>query len=890
MKKYKHTLNLPKTKFSIKASPKRELEILEETADLYNTLKDDNKPTYVLHDGPPYANGNLHHGHILNKVLKDIVYKSRTMIGYNVDFVPGWDCHGLPIENEVDKKLGPKRHKMSKNELRAEYRKYAAKFVDIQREQFKRLGVTADWDNPYLTMSSEYEAITLRELSKCVDAGLVYKDLKPVFWCPTHLTALANSDIEYNEKHVSTSVYALFPMELGCNEFLAVWTTTPWTLSVNKAVAVKEDANYVLVSVDDKEIWVAQDLLDSMVARMGWTNYGIVNSHPGHAFTNERYVNPLSDEVCPIVVSDHVTTDTGTGFVHIAPAHGEDDFRVGRKHGLEIESAILDNGRNKDGLKVSPLSSNVIVELQSKNRLLWTGQYTHSYPYSSRSHKPVIMKATQQWFIAIDKPFNDGPSLRERALAAVDDVEWLPEAGKNRIKGMLESRPDWCISRQRTWGVPVPSFRCKECGESTIRKDLIETLAAHIVLNDNMDFWFEDHSEGNNFGCEHCGALMSLIPETDIVDVWFDSGTSNAAVLGGKTADLYLEGSDQHRGWFQSTLLAALGADNPLPYKTVLTHGFVVADDGEKLSKSKGNFKDPYKVINQEGAEIFRLWVAQSNFRADIRISDEILAGAKQTGHRIRNTIRYLISNLYDFEPGVTKPERLIKFDQEIVRRAIKLNDSAVENYENFNFHAIVKDVEAFCINDLSSFYIEATRDRLYCDAANSESRRSVQMAMYMTVRMLIAVMAPIMSFSMYDAWNHLPGESNSEFVFQGKKLVRFSAPENEESELMFNLLKEIKDNAFVQIEELRAAKKVGANYEATALVSVPKDIRYLLPFEVVRQVLGVSSLSIITDDTNKVHTEVSVASGDQCQRCWRFTTLHAESDVCSRCYEVVKG
>ena len=603
MKKYKDTLNLPKTDYPIKLNPKREVELVEEWKELYSDIQKSraNSTEFVLHDGPPYANGHLHHGHILNKVLKDIVVKYNNLIGRRAEFKPGWDCHGLPIEVQVDKKLGPKRHQMSKEELQAEYRKYAADFVDVQREEFRRLGVIADWDNPYLTMDDTYEKQTVVELEKFAKAGLLYKDLKPVFWCPNHRTALANSDIEYKDDHVSTAVFVLFPMTgLSYPAHIAVWTTTPWTLYVNKAAAVKEDAMYSRIKIDGKEVWVAADLVEKLAEKLNWGDYQETKRISGKAMALGKYINPLSSAVCPIVVSDHVTTESGTGFVHIAPAHGEDDFRVGKKHELDVDSAIGDNGRDIKGRKVQELSRYVIDRYTDQGLLLLSEPYKHSYPYSSRSHKPVIMKATEQWFINVDKPYNDGPTLRERALQAVEEVKWLPEHGKNRIKGMLENRPDWCISRQRSWGVPITA-------------------------------------DGKQ--------------EQDILDVWFDSGVSNAAVMGSKTVDLYLEGSDQHRGWFQSTLLASLGANEIVPYKAVLTHGFVVDDKGEKLSKSKKNYVDPFKYIKSKGAEFLRLWVASSEFRDDIRVSQHILDGVEQTHHRIRNTVRFMLSNLYDYQP-----------------------------------------------------------------------------------------------------------------------------------------------------------------------------------------------------------------------------------------------
>jgi len=857
MKKYKHTLNLPKTSFPIKSSTKREEEIVKEfeTDKLYYSLQNSNKQPFTLHDGPPYANGHLHHGHILNKVLKDIVYKSHTMMGYNVDFKPGWDCHGLPIEVEVDKKLGSKRREMSKLELRQAYREYAKKFVDIQRDEFKRLGIIADWEYPYLTMDYTYEAETLRQFNKIVKAGLVYRDLKPVFWCPTHRTALAESEIEYIEGHQSESVYALFPMAYGHNEYIAVWTTTPWTLSVNKAVAVKGDAFYIMCEIGGKQIWFAEDLADQIAEKLGHDpqkQLVIFRKHRGHVFAgkpNEPYVNPLNNQDCPIFVSDHVTTDSGTGFVHIAPAHGEDDFKLGKQHNLEIENAIGDNGKSADGLNIKELNDHVINELKSKDRLLSKETTIHKYPYSTRSHRPVITRATSQWFINIDKPFNNGPNLRDRAIQAVDEVTWVPKTGKKRILGMLKTRPDWCISRQRVWGVPIHAYNCSTCNYFEFEKDIDDLATLKFELY-GSDFWFWPN-KGPNIKCPNC--KTKLIMNQDILDVWFDSGVSNAAVLGGTTADLYLEGSDQHRGWFQSTLLAALGSENDIPYKTVLTHGFVVDNKGEKLSKSKRNYTDPFKIIKQYGAEVFRLWVAQSDFKNDVRVSAEALDGAKRTAHKIRNTVRYLLSNLYDFDPkAFNRKQRKPEIDSYIIGEALLVYNRAMDYYKSFQFHTIVKEVESFCINDLSSFYIEVSRDRLYCDKADSTSRRSAQAAMYLIARMLITIMAPIMSFTMHDAWKHLPNTKNNVFKASLKTIQHSYSGSSK-----FKIIRHIREIALVELEKLRQAGKIGAAYEAQATVTVAESFFQISP-HTIEKMLGVSGLLLRCDNVTEPTVEVS--------------------------------
>lgn len=891
MKKYKETLLLPKTEFPIKASAEREVELLKKWEDekLYSKIQHDRDESsaFTLHDGPPYANGHLHHGHILNKVLKDIIVKYNNLLGRRAEFVPGWDCHGLPIETEVDKELGPKRHQMSKPDLRKAYREYATKFVNIQREEFKRLGVLADWDNAYQTMHPKYEANTLRELAKFATAGLLYRDYKPVYWCPNHLTALANNDIEFKEDHVSTSVYVMFPIEFGQqNEYLAVWTTTPWTLSVNKAVAVKADAWYSLIEVGDKQIWIATDLVEMLAKKFGWTDWHEVNRHPGHAIANEKYINPLSARICPIVIGDHVTTDTGTGFVHIAPAHGEDDFKLGKQYGLEIESAVGDNGKSPSGLNLKDLNEYVISRYKELGWLLLSEPYTHKYAYSTRSHKPVITRATYQWFVNIDKPYNGGESLRQRALKALDEVKWLPEHGYNRIKGMLETRPDWCLSRQRTWGVPIPALKCNACGHTSIDADYINSVAKFFAEDGALDEWFEN-SPLPHLECSSCGATGSSEFETAILDVWFDSGVSHAAVMNSKPVDLYLEGSDQHRGWFQSTLLATLGANEVVPYKTVLTHGFVVDEKGEKLSKSKKNYVDPFKLIAKDGAELLRLWVAASDYRVDIKFSQLILDGVKQTQHKIRNSVRYMIASLSDFNPNTDGVEELERLDQYMLYLWRNVYNECMEAYKDYSFHRVVRLVENFCVNDLSSFYFDVIKDSMYCDGKTSKERRSTQTALYHIASEMIPLMAPIMSFTMEDAWAHLGKEGSVHNAFLPAKIFGFDKWTVD----CYNKLRELKRLANIELEKLRETKEIGAGIDANVEVTFPLDwLDFAWNHRLLAKLFGVSNVTIKPDAD--VTAKATKASGDQCQRCWQYVVgvgSKEPNDVCERCADAMR-
>jgi len=898
MKKYKDTLILPKTNFPIKSSPASEEtrinewyceNLFDKRICMHNALR---PVKFVLHDGPPYANGHLHHGHILNKVLKDIVIKSKFMAGCGVEFVPGWDTHGLPIEVEVDKKLGHKKHELSKLEFRKLCREYAAEYVDIQRKEFERLGVLGSWDDSYMTMTNHYEAQTVRELANFARAGLLYKGIKPVYWCPTHRTALAEAEIDYKEDHVSTSVYALLKVKDKPSRYLVIWTTTPWTLEANVAVAVSADAQYIIHDMGGAQFIFAKQLANNvMVAvNMVFNDKDTVLTCKGSDLQGMQYELPFGNGTGVVVVSDHVNMESGTGCVHIAPAHGEDDFIVGKKYGLPIVSAIGDDGKTKAGLNIEASNKYVIDSLTERKMLLYTQDVTHKYPYSARSHRPVIVKTADQWFISVDKPFNGGPSLRDRALAAIKEVKWIPGYGYNRIKGMLETRPDWCLSRQRTWGVPIPVFY--DSNGPVIDPEVMDTVA-DVYEREGADAWYEMDSDQLSHGKLPAG----LRKEMDILDVWFDSGVSNAAVMGGKQVDLYLEGSDQHRGWFQSTLLAALGSRELVPYKAVLTHGFVVDEHGEKLAKSKKNYVDPFAIIKQEGAEVLRLWVASSAFTEDIRVSKTILDGVKQTYHKIRNTTRYLLATLSDFEPytNMVRPEDLKGLDKYMVLLAQQLEGRVKKAYEDYDYCAVVKDVEHFCNIDLSSFYFDVVKDILYCDRENSNRRRSVQTAMYRIARILIHVMSPILCFSMDEAWGYLPklNKDMDRVHLPSYDLPYLSVDDFYDNLLVdkYNMLRTLRRAVNIKLEEIRNNKEIGAPYEAEVGITAPAEYwQCTKNMEEVRQILMVSKVTIVTGETLTV--EARHASGPQCQRCWSFVGdvgTHEPNDVCERCAEALR-
>lgn len=884
MKKYKDTLNLPKTSFPIKSKPARELELLKKwnEENLYNALREHkkDKPEFILHSGPPYVNSKIHGGHILNAALKDIVIRHKCLSGYKPNLKLGFDQHGLPMELAVSKK-----HKFTNRlEFRQRCREHAEKYASIQLKQFNRLGALHD-GQPYHTMSPEYEAQTLRELAKLVDAGLLYKDLRPVFWCPTHRTALADSEIEYVDDHESLAVYVLYCLNNG--EYVAVWTTTPWTLPANFGLAVKSDAMYRLYNINGKNVWMAEDRLPVVLSdlELDLEDSCYLTAAKGTYFCGLSYESQFENHVGGIIeASDHVTTDSGTGFVHIAPAHGEDDFRFGKKYNLPVVSVIGDNGKtvypieSMCGMSIKNANEEVADYLFDAGLLLKAYKHRHRYPYSARAKRPVITKTTKQWFVHLDKPYNDGPSLRERALEALDDVKWIPGHGYNRIKSMLESRPDWCLSRQRTWGVPIPQWECNKCNYVELNSDYIEVIAANAELS-KLDEWFSDEQYVDAV-CPNCEEAGGYFPGRDILDVWFDSGVSNAAVMGGKTVDLYLEGSDQHRGWFQSTLLASLGCRELLPYKTVLTHGFVVDDKGEKLSKSKGNYVDPFKSIESDGAELWRLWVAMSEFKNDVRVSQVVLDGVKQVHHKIRNTIRFMLSNLNDFSVSddAVYPAGV---DDYILTEWHKVYNKCIEAYNNYEFHTIVHSVLQFCTNELSSFYFDAVKDILYCDKPDSPARRGVQTVLYSMALNMIKLMAPIMSFSMEDAWGELTKQSKSVLFETAADTFIITEEFNFHK---YEDIREVRDQVFLELEKAREAKLIGPFYEAFITLYLPPD-KLWDEVELARLFL-VSRVIIKPHHTLGV--EVARATGPQCQRCWSYRPITSETDVCDRCVEAL--
>ncbi len=916
---YKATLNLPRTDFPMKADlPKREPEFLKEwdRKGIYGQIskKSEGREKYVLHDGPPYANGHIHIGTALNKILKDFIVKSRFMIGYDSHYVPGWDCHGLPIENEVDKELGGKREAMSILEVRQRCREFAEKFLNVQREEFKRLGVLGLWEDPYLTMSYDYEATIAREFGKFVSKGDVYKGKKPIHWCYHCKTALAEAEVEY-EDHSSPSIYVRFPAlsDFGQNlEFLkgkkvsmAIWTTTPWTIPANLAIAVHPEFDYVAVDVGDEILILAEALLEACMGIFGFPTYRVLGRFKGKSLENLKCRHPFIDRESLLVLADYVTLDAGTGCVHTAPGHGKDDYETGLACGLDIYTPVDDDGNFTDDVQffagqfVFEANKGVIEKLHELGALLKSEEMDHSYPHCWRCKNPIIFRATEQWFISMEKS-----DLRKKALEAIEKVAWTPAWGKDRIYGMIQNRPDWCISRQRAWGVPITIFYCTRCNDILASEELINHIADGFE-REGADRWFaKPPSELLPPGtvCSGCRG-KDFKKETDILDVWFDSGVSYAAVCEKRKAlkappDMYLEGSDQHRGWFHSSLLASVGTRGIAPYRTVLTHGFVVDGKGEKMSKSKGNVITPDWVIERYGAEILRLWVAAEDYRDDIKISEEILKRLAEAYRKIRNTCRYNLGNLYDFVPSrdaVPYPS-LLELDRWALHRLQKTIGRILNAYNRFEFHTVFHTFNNFCSVDLSAFYLDVLKDRVYTGRAASPERKSAQTAMYEILLALTKLMAPVLSFTAEEIWSHLPFEEDRE------ESVHLAAFPSVNAEYLDEGLAEkwekilqVRDQVSKALEEARNEKTIGHSLDARVEIDASPEMMELLEplANDLKDVFIVSQALLRKNPGIKgIQAKVERARGSKCERCWNFDEYvgkdKARPSLCRRCLAVV--
>lgn len=924
---YKKTLNLPVTKFPMKASlVKREPEQLAawEESCLYGKIRTESKgrELFILHDGPPYANGNIHMGTALNKILKDIVIRSKQMSGFNAVYVPGWDCHGLPIEHNVDKELGLKKKEISHGEFRKLCRSYAEKYVDIQREEFKRLGVMGEWENPYLTMNYEYEAIIARECGKFALKDSLIRSKKPIYWCCSCKTALAEAEIEYKDEP-SPSIFVKFALKdnLGLEipvladkkVFVVIWTTTPWTIPANLAVALHPDFVYAAVDTGGGEVFIlGRDLVENCMKSFGLPGFSILAEIKAKVLEGKKCFHPLYKRDSLIILGSHVTLDAGTGCVHTAPGHGQEDYEAGLLYGLDVYSPVDDTGCFTDeveffnGQFVFKADREIVARLRETGALIKDETIEHSYPHCWRCKKPVIFRATPQWFIPMD---NTG--LRKKALDEIDRVNWIPRWGRDRIYNMIENRPDWCVSRQRAWGVPIAIFYCDKCGKIYINHEIIDHVYA-LFKEHGADIWFEKDAKDllpHNTVCSKCGN-DTFIKETDILDVWFDSGVSHAAVLEQRSdlqwpADLYLEGSDQHRGWFHSSLLTAVGTRGAAPYKSVLTHGFVVDAKGKKMSKSIGNVIAPEKIISQYGAEILRLWVSASDYKEDIRISESILKQLSDTYKKIRNTSRFMLSNLYDFDPGKDSVsyESMPEIDRYALQRLQELIEKTLKAYENFEFHVIYHSLYNYCTLDLSAFYLDILKDRLYTSQPQSAQRRSAQTVLHIIIDSIAKLMAPVLSFTAEEIWTYMPERKDKETSIHLASLP-FVNEELKDEKLVqkWGLLLKVRGEVTKALEQARTAKLIGHPLDALVTISANKDLyNDLCPYtEDLKSIFIVSQASLVKEeilsgayessDIKGLLVLVEPAAGDKCERCWvHDTSVGTNTEhptICNRCKE----
>ncbi|MFH1305711.1 MAG: isoleucine--tRNA ligase, partial [Candidatus Omnitrophota bacterium] len=773
---YKDTLNLPRTKFSMKANlPQKEPETLRKWAELniYGRIikkRANAKKTFVLHDGPPYANGHIHMGHVLNKILKDICVKYFSMKGFLAPYVPGWDCHGLPVEHQLLKEMDITKNQIDRVAFRKKAYKYAMKFVNIQTKEFQRLGVFGDWDAPYLTLAKDYEADILFAFADLYEKGYIYKDLKPVNWCRKCETALAEAEVEYDEKR-SPSVYVKFAADKKMNDKtvnFVIWTTTPWTLLANVAVALDPDFMYSFVDVGTDILVLASDLVDGIMKQNGIADYKVLEERAGREVTGEFKVlrHPFAARGSLAVLAEYVTKEEGTGCVHTAPGHGQEDYLTGKKYGLPVLMPVDDAGRftaeagEFKGIDVLEANGAIIEKMRANGTLITSGEVTHSYPHCWRCREPIIFRATEQWFLRIDHK-----GLRNRMTQVVNEkVKWIPRSGRERMGSMIGNRPDWCLSRQRYWGVPIPAFKCSSCGKTFTDAETIRKTARLVKAN-GSNVWFEKEADDfltESAVCPGCGGT-DFSKENDILDVWFDSGVSYKAVLEAREqlkfpADLYLEGSDQHRGWFQSALITSMADKECAPYRGVLTHGFVVDGEGKKMSKSVGNVIHPQDIMSKYGADIMRLWVAASDYESDVKLSPEILARLADGYRKIRNTFRFLLSNLYDFDPAKDKltMETLTETDKWMLSRLHRLLGEVEGYYDNCEFYKVYRAVYNFCVYEVSAFYLDVSKDILYVAAPCSKERRSAQTAIFNVLNVLVRITAPILSFTTEEIWGHI--------------------------------------------------------------------------------------------------------------------------------------
>jgi len=929
---YKNTLNLPETGFPMRGDlAKREPVMLKNWYDkqLYQKIRQatKGKKSFILHDGPPYANGNIHIGHAVNKILKDIIVKSKTSLGFDSPYIPGWDCHGLPIELKVEGLVGKPNEKITAAEFRQKCREYAAEQVEGQKKDFIRLGVLGDWDNPYLTMNFNTEANIIRTLGKVIANGHLYKGSKPVHWCLDCGSSLAEAEVEYEDK-VSPSIYVRFPavnaaeieekfnaVGKGHGKLSAViWTTTPWTMPSNRAIAVNADLEYNLVQLGDERVILAAELVESVAKSVGVEQVEVLGSVKGQALELVRFNHPFYDFTVPVILGDHVTTDGGTGLVHTAPDHGLDDFIVGQKYNLPMAGLVSNDGKfistteffaGKGVFEANPL---VVEKLQEVGNLLKVEKIKHSYPHCWRHKTPIIFRATPQWFIGMETQ-----GLRQQALGEIKQVRWIPDWGQARIEKMVENRPDWCISRQRTWGVPMTLFVHKETEELHPRTlALLEEVAKRVEKAGIQAWWDLDEKELLGVDAE----TYRKVPDT--LDVWFDSGSTYSSVVAnrpefnGQDIDMYLEGSDQHRGWFMSSLMLSTATDSKAPYKQVLTHGFTVDGQGRKMSKSIGNIVTPQEVMDKFGGDILRLWVASTDYTGEMTVSDEILKRAADSYRRIRNTARFLLANLNGFDPqrDAVKPEDMISLDRWAVACALDAQKEIKDAYDNYQFHTVVQRLMRFCSVEMGSFYLDIIKDRQYTTKADSLARRSCQTALWHIAEALVRWMAPILSFTADEIWGYLPQTATprAEFVFTEEFYEGlFGLGENEKlDDAYWQQLIKVRSEVNRVLEIARNDKVIGGGLEAEVTVYANGEYRALLEqlgnelrFVLITSKAEVKPLAdkpadVAAGELEGIAVSVARSNGEKCPRCWHYSDkigVNPEHPtLCPRCVENVAG
>lgn len=941
MSEYKDTLNLPETGFPMRGNlAAREPEMLKRwyEQDLYGEIRNakKGKKSFVLHDGPPYANGDIHIGHALNKILKDIIIKSKTLSGFDAPYVPGWDCHGLPIELMVEKKVGKPGQKITAAEFREKCREYAAGQVEGQKESFKRLGILGEWDKPYRTMDFNTEANIIRALGKIADNGHLLKGFKPVHWCTDCGSALAEAEVEYKNK-VSPSidvrfkaadeatVLSKFSLKEGHEGHgdlsIVIWTTTPWTLPANRAVCLRDDLEYVLIQIEGElpeRIIMAAELAKEVMDRAGVEHYHNLGFAKGADLELTQFRHPFYDFTVPAILGDHVTTDSGTGVVHTAPGHGQEDFAVGQKYGLEVANPVGSNGVYLPdtelfaGQHVFKANDAVVEVLKKKGALLHHHAYEHSYPHCWRHKTPIIFRATPQWFVSMDQA-----GLRSDALEAIKGVKWMPDWGQSHIEGMVEGRPEWCISRQRTWGVPIALFVHKETAELHPDSHALIEKVAQLVEQKGIQAWW-DVEPADLLGEEDAASYEKVL---DTLDVWFDSGVTHYAVVDsreefhGHGADMYLEGSDQHRGWFQSSLISSIAMKGKAPYKEVLTHGFVVDGQGRKMSKSIGNVISPKDVTNKLGADILRLWVSSTNYTGEVAVSDEILKRSADAYRRIRNTARFFLANLNGFNPAtdIVPADEMVALDRWAVGRALAAQQEIIKAYDEYNTHAVTQRLMHFCSIEMGSFYLDIIKDRQYTAKRGGNAQRSCQTALYYIVEALVRWMAPIMSFTADEIWNEMPatlpgGEPRGQYVFTQEWYDSlFALEESEElGNAFWSDMQKVRGAVNKLLENARAEKVIGGSLQAEVTLfadpslaekinKLDDELRFvLLTSAAVVKPLAEKSDSAQATDIEGLFVDVNATSNEKCDRCWHHTpdvgTIAGHETICGRCVSNVDG